>query len=333
MTAQNLTRCFGQLASQHTMRTVGSTVCARAIPLSRPCAPFRPSTQFSRGLLTRSSLRSSLAVKAEEPGTSEHNLSGSTPVAAQQSDLDELKPVSAVQSDSGVEVSSEAVPTEATQQPGLDKQQPFPGVQSDSVVEVISEAIPTEAVLSASVTDTNFSQSETSTSPVTTPGDWESTFQSFIDVMDTHFEGNIPQANSFSISILKRGVLNFARSRQDILFSLPADKIQAVLAAGPPYKERKVYHLFQAQGLDLLQCMTDIWVFSMFQRRECYPCDVHVLPSCRRAAVSYSVYMLCTPHISQFMTCMLSQPHCAEQAVHALCAVNDSHQEAVHNLW
>ena len=125
--------------------------------------------------------------------------------------------------------------------------QPFPGVLADTGVEVVSEAIPTEAVLSASVTESNDSAAATSGSSVDSsasviPGDWDSVFQAFLDVVTegSYFEGKAPTSQAFSISVLKRGILNFARARQDILFSLPADKIQAVLAAGPPYKERKV---------------------------------------------------------------------------------------------
>lgn len=212
MSAQRLSRCFGCRAGQHTVRTTGLTTGTKALLLARPCALFRPSVQLqlSRTFLAHNSLRSSLSAAAQHPDTIE---SGQT----QQ------------ESPSAETLSSE-------------QQQPFPGVQSDSGVEIVSEAIPTEAVLSASVTETNSLPAESNTSPTSTPDEWQTVFQSLLDVINegNHFEGRVPTANAFSISVLKRGILNFARSRQDILFALPAEKIQAVLKAGPPYKERKV---------------------------------------------------------------------------------------------
>lgn len=214
MSAQRLSRCFGQRAGQHTTRTTGLTTSTKAALLSRPCAFFRPTVQlqFSRTFMAHNSLRSSLSAAAQHPDTVE---SGQT--------------------------QHEAVSVEA-EVPSSEQQQPFPGVQSDSGVEIVSEAIPTEAVLSASVTETNSLPAESNTTPTSTPDEWQTVFQSLLDVINegNHFEGRVPTANAFSISVLKRGILNFARSRQDILFALPAEKIQAVLEAGPPYKERKV---------------------------------------------------------------------------------------------
>ncbi|KAA6425648.1 MAG: hypothetical protein FRX49_04545 [Trebouxia sp. A1-2] len=193
------------------MRTSGSTVGQGAVPVSRQFALRRPSVQlhFSRSFLTQESRQPSFPVRAEDSDTTQIGQTDQSSASA------------------------------ATQLLGGDEQQPFPGVQSESGVELISQAIPTEAVLSASVTETN---SRPAGSTDSTSDNWEPAFQSFIDVISKgeHFEGRTPTAKAFTVGVLKRGVLNFARSRQDILFSLPADKIQAVLAAGLPYQERKL---------------------------------------------------------------------------------------------
>lgn len=227
MTLQHLsTRAGPQHICQHTLRTAAGLANARGIPLTRPCLHFAPSAQLhsSRGLFSRSGLQSLSASQAQEPETaeSEHRLAGS--------DL----------------VDSSEVSTQETSA-AAEPQQAFPGVQADSGIEVVSEAVPTEAVLSASVTESNTSpavQPSTSaeSSAAAIPGDWESLLQAFLDIVieGNYFEGRPPKADAFSISILKRGILNFARARQDILFSLPEEKIRAVLAAGPPYQERKV---------------------------------------------------------------------------------------------
>ncbi|KAL3133450.1 hypothetical protein ABBQ38_007313 [Trebouxia sp. C0009 RCD-2024] len=227
MTLQHLsTRAGPQHVCQHTLRTAAGLANARGIPLTRPCLHFAPSAQlhFGRGLFTRSGLQSLSASQAEESETaeSEHRLAGS--------DLVDSTEVSTQQ-------------TSSTAEP----QQAFPGVQADSGIEVVSEGVPTEAVLSASVLESNTSpsvQDSTSaeSSAAASPGDWESLLQAFLDIVieGNHFEGRPPKADAFSISILKRGILNFARARQDILFSLPEEKIRAVLAAGPPYQERKM---------------------------------------------------------------------------------------------
>lgn len=212
MSAQYLSKCLGQVAGQCTMRTSGSTVGQGAVPVSRQFALRRPSVQlhFSRSFLTQESRQPSFPVRAEDSDTTQIGQTDQSSASA------------------------------ATQLLGGDEQQPFPGVQSESGVELISQAIPTEAVLSASVTETN---SRPAGSTDSTSDNWEPAFQSFIDVISKgeHFEGRTPTAKAFTVGVLKRGVLNFARSRQDILFSLPADKIQAVLAAGLPYQERKVF--------------------------------------------------------------------------------------------
>jgi len=183
--------------------------------VSRQFALRRPSVQlhFSRSFLTQQNRLSSFPVRAEDSDTTQIGQTDQSSASA------------------------------ATQLLGGDEQQPFPGVQSDSGVELISQAIPTEAVLSASVTETNSRPADSHSSTDNTADNWESAFQSFLNVISKgqHFEGKTPTAKAFSVGVLKRGVLNFARSRQDILFSLPADKIQAVLAAGLPYQERKVF--------------------------------------------------------------------------------------------
>lgn len=215
MSAQYLSKCLGQVAGQCTMRTSGSTVGPGAVPVSRQFALRRPSVQlhFSRNFLTQQSRPLFFPVRAEDPDTTQIGQTDQSSASA------------------------------ATQLLGGDEQQPFPGVQSESGVELISQAIPTEAVLSASVTETNSRPADSHSSTDSTSGNWESAFQSLLDVISKgqHFEGRTPTAKQFSIGVLKRGVLNFARSRQDILFSLPAEKIQAVLAAGLPYQERKVF--------------------------------------------------------------------------------------------
>ena len=238
MTLQHLsTRAGPQPVCQHTLRTAAGLANARGIPLARPCLHFVPSAQlhFSRALFSRSGLLSLSASQAQQPETtdSEDRPAGSDLV--ESSDL-------------------------STQQtaPAAELQQTFPGVQADSGVEVVSEAIPTEAVLSASVTESNGSpaveaNASAESSAVGTPGEWESILQAFLDIVieGNYFEGRPPKADAFSISVLKRGILNFARARQDILFSLPEEKIRAVLAAGPPYQERKV-ELFLAMEFALL---------------------------------------------------------------------------------
>lgn len=164
-------------------------------------------------------------------------LRAETAVQAESGDVRKLEPADLALSSAGLKTSEE----EAQQQ--QQQQQPFPGVQADAGIEVISEAIPTEAVLSPSVTESNGSSAVATSSSPASSGDWESSIQSFLDVVTEggYFEGKAPSASAFSISVLKRGILNFARARQDILFTLPAAKVQAVLAAGPPYKERKVF--------------------------------------------------------------------------------------------
>ena len=215
MSAQYLRKCLGQVAGQCTVRTSGSAVGPGAVPVSRQFALRRPFVQlhFSRSLLTQQSRQSSFPVRAEDSDTAQIGQTGQSTASA------------------------------ATQLLGGDEQEPFPGVQSESGVELISQAIPTEAVLSASVTEVNSRPADSHSSTGNTSDKWEPAFQSFLDVISKgqHFEGKTPTAKAFSIGVLKRGVLNFARSRQDILFSLPADKIQAVLAAGLPYQERKVF--------------------------------------------------------------------------------------------
>lgn len=229
MAAQHLSKCYVHLAGgQHTLRAVvGLPAGARAVAAPRSFAQYRPSAQlqFNRGLLSRNALRSSLSAKAEESEISE-----AIPVKVEGEKISE-----AADSDHATPVS--------TRQEEFDQQEPFPGVQSSSGIEVVSEAIPTEAVLSAVVTKTNSAVADADArSSAAGPGEWETVFQGFLDTVSQgeHFEGRAPAASSFSVGILKRGLLNFARSRQDILFSLPAEKIQAVLAAGPPYTERKV---------------------------------------------------------------------------------------------
>ena len=71
--------------------------------------------------------------------------------------------------------------------------------------------------------------------------DWDTILQQFLDMLQLkgHYRSRV-LVNSFSIAVLKKGILDFARSRQDILFSLPEEKVRAVLAAGVPYDERKV---------------------------------------------------------------------------------------------
>ena len=71
--------------------------------------------------------------------------------------------------------------------------------------------------------------------------DWDTTLQQFLDMLSAKGHLNRPMhVNAFSIAIMKKAMLDFARSRQDILFVLPEEKIKAVLAAGVPYQERKV---------------------------------------------------------------------------------------------
>ena len=228
MAFQHFSNRVGQHPGQHTLRTAAAFTNTRGIPLARPCLHFESCAQLrlTRGLFTSNGLRSLTAVQAQDPDTTQAE-SADRPAEA---DLV-----------ASIEPKSQQTASEA------EVQQPFPGVQADSGVEVVSVAIPTEAVLSASVTESNASAAANSTSSLepsapVVAGDWDSVFQAFLDVIreGSYFEGKSPTSKAFSISVLKRGILNFARARQDILFSLPADKIQAVLAAGPPYKERKV---------------------------------------------------------------------------------------------
>ncbi len=236
MSAQYLSKCLGQVAGQCSMRTSGSTVGPGAVPVSRQFALRGPSVQlhFSRSFLTQPSRLSFFPVRAEDSDSTQIGQTDQSSASA------------------------------ATQLLGGDEQQPFPGVQSESGVELISQAIPTEAVLSASVTETNSRPADSHSSIDTTADNWESAFQSFLNVISKgeHFEGKTPTAKAFSVGVLKRGVLNFARSRQDILFVLPADKIQAVLAAGLPYQERKV--LFQILSWC---CVTNTFVLLTSPRR------------------------------------------------------------------
>ena len=223
MTFQHLSNRIGQYPGQHTLRTAAGLTNTTGVPLARPCLNYESCAQprLSRGLFTSSNLRSLTAVQAQDPDTIQKEPadrpSGSDLVAS-------IKPESQ-QTTSAPEV-----------------QQAFPGVQADTGVEVVSEAVPTEAVLSASVTESSGAAAAISSDSVV-PEDWDSLFQAFLDVVKegSHFDGKAPTSQAFSISVLKRGILNFARARQDILFSLPADKIKAVLAAGPPYTERKVF--------------------------------------------------------------------------------------------
>ena len=229
MTFQNLSSRIGQHPGQHTLRTATGLSNAKGMLLARPCQNFESCAQLrlSRGLFTSTSLRSLTAVQAQDPETTQ------TEPADRPAGSDLV---------ASVEPKSQQTASEP------EAQQAFPGLQADTGVEVVSEAIPTEAVLSASVTESNASAAAKSTSSLDSsspvvPEDWDSVFQAFLDVVKegSYFEGKAPTSKAFSISVLKRGILNFARARQDILFSLPADKIQAVLAAGPPYKERKVF--------------------------------------------------------------------------------------------
>lgn len=234
MTFQHLSNRVGQLSGQHTLRTAAGLAKTRGTPLARPCLHIESCAQLrhSRGLFSSNGLRSLSAVQAQDPDSTQTEL-------ADRAHLSDLV------------VSAET----KSQQPASEAevQQTFPGVQADAGVEVVSEAIPTEAVLSASVTESNASAAAAAAAAANSssvdsrapdiPGDWESVFQAFLDVVakGNFFEGKVPTPQAFSIGILKRGVLNFARARQDLLFSLPADKIQAMLAAGPPYSERKVF--------------------------------------------------------------------------------------------
>ena len=217
MTPHYLSRCCSQHAGLCTLRTVaGSSAATKTSFFARPSYRFASSAQqeFCRGLSTRHTLRSGTAVQAESE------------------DIRKIETADLASPSAGPKASEDE-----SQQP----QQPFPGVQADAGVEVVSEAIPTEAVLTPSVVENNVPAVQSSSSPANS-GDWESAFQPFLDVVKqgNYFEGKAPSASNFSISTLKRGMLNFARARQDILFTLPAAKVQAVLAAGPPYKERKV---------------------------------------------------------------------------------------------
>ena len=214
MTSQRLSRCVGQHNGHHAFCTARSSAAARLLPLTRSSWRFQTCAQqhFCRSLWTRNTLRTLPAVQAQNPDVSE------------------------------IETADLLSASDKTQSAEDEAQLPFPGVQADTGVEIISEAVPTEAVLSASVTE-NIALPAVDSSPKTAQrGDWESVLQSFLDVIKegSFFEGKAPRAEAFSISVLKKGILNFARARQDILFSLPVDKIQAVLAAGAPYKERKV---------------------------------------------------------------------------------------------
>ena len=290
MTLQHLSNRVIQHPGQHTLRTAAGLSSARGITLARPCLHFAPCVQlhFSRGVFTKGT-RSLFAVQAE----------------AQDLDTTETEPASRLAGSDLVEA-AEGSAQQKPSEPEAEVPQTFPGVQADSGVEVVSVGIPTEAVLSATVTESNAPpavepslsvdpsasvlsasvtesnappavESSLSVDPSTSvlsgsvtesnappaveaslsvdpsasviPGDWESVFQAFLDVVKEgeYFEGKAPTSNAFSISILKRGILNFARARQDILFSLPADKIQAVLTAGPPYSERKVCAVVSAK--------------------------------------------------------------------------------------
>lgn len=84
--------------------------------------------------------------------------------------------------------------------------------------------------------------------------DWDTVLQQFLDMLLSrgHYSSTV-RATSFSIAVLKKGILDFARSRQDILFVLPEAKVKAVLEAGVPYEERKVYpHLHDGISLQAL---------------------------------------------------------------------------------
>ena len=144
---------------------------------------------------------------------------------------------------------SASVPEALSPQPGTTPDVPSRATLPEDIptaqggVDPTPAVTPTAEALSTSVSEALASQpSDSSTNGATPPATWETTFQSMIDVVNEggHFTTTAPSATRFTIGVLKRGFLNFARARPDILFSLPEDKIRAVLAADLPYSERKV---------------------------------------------------------------------------------------------
>ena len=140
---------------------------------------------------------------------------------------------------------SEALSPQTGPTPDVEGIETMPGVTPAAEgVEAVPAATPTSEAVSTSVSEALASQSENGTSPLS---EWETAFQSVLDVVDagSHFPNDTPSAKSFSIGGLKRGLLHFARARQDILFNLPEEKIRSIIAAELPYSERKVqpFHL------------------------------------------------------------------------------------------
>ena len=111
---------------------------------------------------------------------------------------------------------------------------------SADYAKAVTEVLPTEASLSAQSGDAP-------PVPLTTnagvDASWRALLQEFIDVAaaGNHFKTpNTPKAEDFAVGTLKKGLLNFARSRQDVVYLLPGDKVKDVINARLPWVERKV---------------------------------------------------------------------------------------------
>ena len=73
---------------------------------------------------------------------------------------------------------------------------------------------------------------------------WAQRYQELLSYLHSHghwADGDAsPKLGEVNIGAAKRGMLNLARARTDILFSLPRALVEAVVNAGKPYEDRKV---------------------------------------------------------------------------------------------
>ena len=73
---------------------------------------------------------------------------------------------------------------------------------------------------------------------------WTQRYQELLSYLHSHGHwvdaDASPELGGVNVGAAKRAMLNLARARTDMLFSLPRALVEAVFSAGKPYEDRKV---------------------------------------------------------------------------------------------
>lgn len=143
--------------------------------------------------------------------------------------------------DAASDISATSAPETALNQNAAQVSIPTTDAAPTSEAAPLPEAAPVTGIASVQSTAAAAAPAADSNTLQISNKDWDAVMQQFLDMLQLkgHFKARV-DVNAFSIAVLKKGILDFARSRQDLLFSLPTAKIKAVLQAGAPYEERKV---------------------------------------------------------------------------------------------